>query len=291
MIRSRSIARAAANSVMALAVMAGSFAPALAADPGHGVEIERQQWPFSGITGTYNKEQLQRGFGVYKEVCAACHSMSRIAFRNLAEPGGPEFDAEQVKALAATYEVPAAPNEEGEVKPRPALLSDRFPPLYPNEKAARAAQNGALPPDFSLIAKARGVAYTGTWYSHPFSMLRDIVTGYQEGGADYIYALLTGYTEAPAGTTVPDGMTYNAVYPGHMIAMAPPLFPDLGIYKDGTPETVDNYARDVAAFLTWAADPTLNKRKQTGWMVLIFLLVTTILLYISKRRIWAGVKH
>ena len=139
MIRSRSIARAAANSVMALAVMAGSFAPALAADPGHGVEIERQQWPFSGITGTYNKEQLQRGFGVYKEVCAACHSMSRIAFRNLAEPGGPEFDAEQVKALAATYEVPAAPNEEGEVKPRPALLSDRFPPLYPNEKAARAA--------------------------------------------------------------------------------------------------------------------------------------------------------
>ena len=126
---------------------------------------------------------------------------------------------------------------------------------------------------------------------HPFAMIKDIATAYQEGGADYIYALLTGYTEAPAGVTVPDGLNYNKAYPGHLIAMAAPLNADSGYYNDGTPETVENYARDVAAFLTWAADPTHNQRKQTGWMVMIFLLITSILLYISKRRIWAGVKH
>lgn len=292
MITVRSIVRSAAMSALALAVFGGSFALTPRADAaGEAIYIERQSWPYSGITGTFDKMQLQRGFGVYKEVCAACHGLSRIAFRNLAEKGGPEFDAEQVKALAATYEVAAEPDEDGEVKARPALLSDKFPPLYPNEKAARASHNGALPPDFSIIAKARGVAYAGSWYAHPFAMLKDIATGYQEGGSDYLYALLVGYVDAPEGVTVPDGMSYNAAYPGHLIAMAQPLSPELGIYQDGTPETVENYARDVSAFLAWAADPTLNQRKSMGWAVLIFLVVTTILLYISKRRIWAGVKH
>lgn len=285
MIKFRSIA-----AVLGVAALAAGFS-ATSYAAGGGAKIERQKWSFSGMTGTYDSHQLQRGFGVYKEVCAACHSLSRIAFRNLAQPGGPAFNEEQVKALAASYEVPAEPDDEGEVKPRPARLADRFPPLYANEKAARAAQNGALPPDLSIIAKARGVAYTGSWYAHPFAMAKDIVTAYQEGGADYLYALLTGYKDAPKGTKVPDGLNYNAAYPGHMIAMANPLSADLGIYNDGTPETVKNYAKDVAAFLSWASDPTLNERKHMGWMVLIFLLITTVLLYISKRRIWAGVKH
>lgn len=253
--------------------------------------VEREHWSFSGIFGMYDKKQLQRGFGVYKEVCSACHGLSRVAFRTLAQKGGPEFDVERVKALAATYEVPAPPNDDGEVKMRPAKLSDKFPPIYANEKAARAAQNGALPPDLSLIARARGVHYHGTWYAHPFYMLKDILTGYQEGGADYVHALMVSYHEPPSGVTVPDGLHYNTAFPGHMLAMAKPLNPDLGIYKDGTPETVDNYSRDVAAFLSWAADPTLNQRKQTGWVVLFFLIVMSVLLYISKRRIWSDVKH
>ncbi|MGI9480653.1 MAG: cytochrome c1 [Hyphomicrobiaceae bacterium] len=287
MIKSRSIAV-----VLGVAALAAGFSATSFAAGGEGIKIDRQKWSFSGMTGTYDSQQLQRGFGVYKEVCAACHGLSRIAFRNLAQPGGPEFKEDQVKALAASYEVPAEPDDEGEVKPRPGRLADRFPELYANENAARAAQNGALPPDLSVIAKARGVPYTGTWYAHPLAMAKDIVTAYQEGGADYLYALLTGYKdEPPKGVTVPEGMNYNAAYPGHMIAMANPLSADLGIYNDGTPETVENYARDVSAFLSWASDPTLNQRKQTGWMVMIFLLITTVLLYVSKRRIWAGVKH
>lgn len=285
MIKSRSIAVSLASA--ALVACLATVAQAA----GGGVEIDRQKWSFSGITGTYDSQQLQRGFGVYKEVCSACHGLDRIAFRNLAQKGGPEFNVEQVKALAATYEVPDEPNDDGEVEPRPARLSDKFPPLFANEKAARAAQNGALPPDLSVIAKARTVAYTGTWYAHPFAMAKDIVTAYQEGGPDYLYALLTGYKDAPAGTEVPDGMNYNAAYPGHLIAMAAPLAPDLGIYSDGTPETVENYARDVSAFLAWTSDPTLNQRKQSGWVAMIFLLITTILLYVSKRRIWSAVKH
>lgn len=285
MIKSRSIALSLTASALAACLATVAHAA------GGGVEIDRQKWSFSGITGTYDSQQLQRGFGVYKEVCSACHGLDRIAFRNLAQKGGPEFNIEQVKALAATYEVPDDPNDDGEVEPRPARLADKFPPLYANEKAARAAQNGALPPDLSVIAKARTVAYTGSWYAHPFAMAKDIVTAYQEGGPDYLYALLTGYKDAPAGKEVPDGMSYNAAYPGHLIAMAAPLTPDLGIYSDGTPETVENYARDVSAFLAWTSDPTLNQRKQSGWVAMIFLLITTILLYVSKRRIWSAVKH
>lgn len=297
-----------------------------------GIDIKRNVWSFGGLTGQYDKEQLQRGFKVYKEVCSACHGLTRIAFRNLAQPGGPEFPEETLKAyVAENFEVDQPPNDDGEVKKGPAKLSDRFPPLYPNEKAARAAQNGALPPDLSIIARARGVSYNGPWYLHPFAMGKDIVTGYQEGGADYIVALLTGYKQVPsyvrdehghlkpAGTAsgpntlkcvsiqhvegkpdecvkLAEGMHYNAAFPGHQIAMA---FPFEGStpedprvkYDDGTKPTVEQYAKDVAAFLSWAADPTLDQRKQMGWLVMIYLLITAVLLYIAKRRLWSGVPH
>jgi len=162
---------------------------------------------------------------------------------------------------------------------------------FKNDKEARAAQNGALPPDLSLVAKARNVEYTGTWWAHPFSMLRDIATSYQEGGADYIYALLTGYHEAPSGMTMAEGMHYNAAFPGHQIAMSPPLANDNFVKYQGDWGTFDQNARDIAAFLAWSADPTLNTRKSTGWLVMLYLLVTTGLLYAGKRRIWSNIPH
>jgi cytochrome c1 len=277
----------------ALALFAMCSVPTGSASAAGGhIEIERVQWPFSGIFGTYDPQQLRRGFGIYKEVCSSCHSLERIAFRNLVQPGGPQFGEEEVKALAATYEVKSEPDDSGQVQNRPALLSDRFPPLYANEKEARSIHNGALPPDLSLITEARGVAYTGPWYLHPFHMLKDIVTGYQEGGADYLHALLTGYMEEPPhGVELAPGMYYNKAFSGHQIAMPPPLNPDMGFYNDGSPETVEQYSRDVAAFLSWAGDPTHDQRKSTGWVAILFLLVTSVLLYISKRRIWSEVHH
>ncbi len=300
---------------------------------GGEVEIPRRTWSFGGFGGQYDKAQLQRGFQVYKEVCAACHSISGLYFRNLAQPGGPEFPENAVKALAKTYDVPQPPNDDGEVKPGPAALSDRFPPLYANEKAARAAHNGALPPDLTIMARARGTAYVGPWYLHPVAMFKDIVMGYQEGGPNYIVALMTDYKAKPpayvvddkgnykpaaAGQTgdnvkycvaihkdehgkqecvaMPDGMEYNLAFPGHQIAMPNPFAahskdsPQV-TYEDGTPQTVEQYSEDVAAFLAWSADPNLNRRKQMGWLVMIYLLITAILLYITKRRIWSGVRH
>lgn len=297
------------------------------------IEIKRNHWSFSGIFGTYDKNQLQRGFQVYRQVCASCHSVNRISFRNLVQPGGPEFPEEAVKALAAEYEVKLPPNEDGEVVNGPGKLSDKFPPLYANDNAARAIHNGALPPDLSVIAKARGVAYTGPWYLHPWAMLKDISVGYQEGGADYLTALLIGYKdEAPSyirdekghlkpakGATgdnvlqcasvasgekgkpdicnkLSDGMNYNAAFPGHQIAMANPFAghdpsDPLVKYQDGTKETVEQYSKDVSSFLAWASDPTLNQRKQMGWIAIVYLLITSVLLYIAKRRIWSNVPH
>ena len=283
--------------VMTRSLVAATLALSLTATgafaAGGDIEIKRNKWSFAGIAGHYDQNQLQRGFQVYREVCAACHGLDRIAFRNLAQPGGPAFPKDAVEALAKEYEVDALPNDEGEVEKRPAKLSDKFPPLYANEQAARATHNGALPPDLSIIAKARGVAYVGPWYYHPVAMAKDIVNGYQEGGADYLVALLTGYKDPPKGTEIGDGMSYNAYYPGHQIAMANPFSGGDGQveYQDGTPATVENYSKDVAAFLSWASDPSLNSRKQIGWQVLIYLLITSILLYIAKRRVWASAKH
>jgi cytochrome c1 len=306
--------------------MAVVAAPALAA--GETSEIKRQKWTFAGLLGHFDRAQLQRGYQVYSEVCATCHGITRIAFRNLSESGGPEFPADAVKGLAASFKIEDGPNENGKMFTRPGRPSDRFPPPYKNEQEARATHNGAYPPDLSLMARARNVEYHGPLWFHPLSMLWDVVIGYQEGGADYIYALMTGYGEPPAyvrgaeghlsrlepGQTHPkaercvsvdrgaegrpdtcnkllDLMHYNAAFPGGQIGMIPPLSDGRIAYKDGTPATVSNYAADLAAFLSWTADPTLEERKQLGWQVLLYLLVTTALLYVAKRRIWSNIPH
>jgi len=257
------------------------------------IQIERQSWPFSGFFGTFDKAQLQRGFQVYTEVCASCHELRRISYRNLAQPGGPEFPEDAVKALAAAAEVEDGPDDTGAMFKRPGLLSDPLPKLYANEKEARSIHNGAYPPDLSLMARARNTENVAPWYIHPFLMLRDIAVGYQEGGADYIYSLLTGYEDPPAGVQVMEGMNYNVAFPGHQIAMANPFAGGDGQveYQDGTPSTVDNYARDVAAFLSWTADPRLEERKRIGWVVILYLIVTAGLLYVGKKRLWSRLEH
>lgn len=282
-----------------LAVAAGaiaSLAPvsaANAAESGHGAEIAHQQWPQSGYRGTYDRAQLQRGFQVYKEVCSACHGLNRIAFRNLSEPGGPEFPEDAVKAVAAEWpnQITDGPDDNGKMFERPAKLSDPMRGPYKNDKEARAAQNGALPPDLSLITKARGVSRDPSWWVHPFLMLGDIAGAYQEGGADYVFALMTGYHEAPADVKINDGMSYNVAFPGHQIGMPSPLSEGAVTYQDGTKGTVENYAKDVSAFLSWTADPSLNNRKVIGWQVMVYLLFTTLFLYGAKKRIWSAIKH
>ena len=195
--------------------------------------------------------------------------------------------------LAATYKVDAPPDDEGKVKKRPALLSDYMPSPFKNDQEARSAQNGALPPDLSLITKARGVESNAPFYMFPIRLLSDIVTGYQEAGSDYVYSFITGYAEPPKGFTMGDFMNYNTAFPGNQTAMPNPfaggdnLFP----YDDGTPATVDNYARDVTAFLMWAAEPKLEQRKRIGMQALLFLAITSLLLWLAKRRLWANVPH
>ena len=259
---------------------------------GHAA-IERQPWSFGGITGQFDRAQLQRGFQVYQDVCSGCHGLKRLYFRNLVQPGGPEFPDDAVKKLAAEWpnKIVDGPNDQGKMFERPALLSDPIRGPYHNDQEARAAQNGSLPPDLTLIPRARNVEREVSWFTHPFYMLYDILTGYQEGGADYVYALLTGFTDPPKDMQMADGKMYNKVFPGHQIGMPPPLSDDLVPYKDGTPKTVDHYARDVTAFLSWAADPTLDQRKRMGWQVVIYLLITTALLYLGKRTIWSSIKH
>lgn len=260
--------------------------PASAA--GEAVVIEKQPWTFAGIFGTFDKHQLQRGFQVFQEVCSSCHSMNLMAFRNLSEPGGPEFTEGQVKALAATYEI-ADPDAEGGV--RPGVPADRWPAPFATEQDARDANGGALPPDLSVMAKARSTTQPFPWW------ILNYFTAYSEGGPDYIHALLTGYEETPPeGAEVPEGKYYNHVFPGHAIGMAPPLQDDLLTYETGpngetVPTTTDQYARDLSAFLMWIAEPHLVDRKETGFKVMAFLFLFTILLYLVKRKLWAKVEH
>ncbi len=248
---------AAAAAILASVAMAGS---ALAA--GETPKPPSQHWSFSGMFGTYDRAALQRGFQVYKEVCSACHSARLLSYRNLAALG---FSEDEVKAIAAGYEVTDGPNDQGEMFKRPARPSDRFVSPFPNEEAARAANNGANPPDLSLITKAR------------------------VGGADYLYALLTGYATPPAGVTVPPGMNYNTYFPGHMIAMAAPLSDGAVTYADNTKATPAQMAHDVSTFLTWAAEPEMEARKRTGIKVILFLIVLSGLLYAVKRKVWKGI--
>ncbi|MBI3274591.1 MAG: cytochrome c1, partial [Methylocystis sp.] len=226
----------------------------------HQATPPRQDWSFAGAFGRYDREQLRRGLKVYRQVCVSCHSIRLLAFRNLGEKGGPELSQGEVEALAATYKITDGPNDAGAMFERPGRPSDRFPPPFPNEQAARAAFNGAYPPDMSVLAKARG-------YARGFPLfLLDALPGvsYQEHGVDYIVALLGGYADAPNGVTLPPGQFYNIYVPARRIAMPPPLSDGLVPYDDGTPATADQYAKDVAAFLMWAAEPHLEQRKQIG---------------------------
>jgi ubiquinol-cytochrome c reductase cytochrome c1 subunit len=259
-----------------------------------------QSWSFAGPLGKFDPEQLQRGFKVYKEVCSACHSLHRVAFRNLSEPGGPEFTEGQVKALAATYQI-ADFDDKGQPIDRPGRPADYFPLVFPNDDAARAANNGAIPPDMSLLAKARGAksGFPG--------FIWDVFTQYQEQGPDYIHALITdGYlkdgekppliaTDDPNNPDkkiisefkVPEGAHYNKVFEAHSIAMAKPIQDGQVEYTDGAPQTVDQYTKDVAAFLAWTGDPSLVERKQQGFKVLLFLIVLSGLLWYTKKKVWA----
>lgn len=225
------------------------------------VEPVEVDWPHEGIFGTFDRAAAQRGLQVYREVCSNCHGLTYLAFRHLMELG---FSEDQVRALAAESTVPGGPDETGEMVERPALPSDPIPPPYPNEQAARAANGGALPPDLSLITKARS------------------------GGSDYVYSVLVGYEDPPADVEPPrEGLYYNRYFPGHWIAMPPPLQDGLVQYADGTEATVPQMAADVTEFLTWAGEPTLEQRKQTGLKAMLFLIVFTGLCYATMRKVWA----
>jgi ubiquinol-cytochrome c reductase cytochrome b/c1 subunit len=240
----------------------------------------RQTWSFSGPFGTFDRAQIQRGLKVYREVCSACHGLSYIAFRNLADPGGPGYSLAQAAAIAAEYQIEDGPNDQGEMFQRPGRLADYFPTPWKNEQEARARFNGAVPPDLSMVAKARTYERGFPWF------LFDIFTQYQEQGPDYIVAVMEGYADAPKGFTLPPGTQYNKAFPAHAIAMPPPLTDGRVEYTDGTPDKIDNYAHDVAAFLVWASDPHMEQRKRIGLQAMIFLLVLAGLLYFTKKKVW-----
>jgi cytochrome c1 len=243
----------------------------------------REKWSFAGPFGTYDPEQLQRGFKVYREVCSVCHSLKLLSFRNLADPGGPDFTEAQAAAIAATFQVTDGPNDQGEMFQRAGKISDYFPWRFANDQAARAALGGKLPPDMSDLAKARSYE----WGFPRF--IFDAFTGYQEDGPDYIHAIINGYATAPAGFVLTPGTYYNKYFPGNAIGMPPPLRDGLVQYTDGSPQTLDQYGRDVAAFLMWAAEPKLDQRKRLGFQVMIFLFVFTGLLYFTKKKVWHDV--
>jgi cytochrome c1 len=245
----------------------------------------RQHWSFAGPFGSYDPAQLQRGFKIYKEVCSTCHSLKLIAFRNLADAGGPSFSEAQAAAVAADYQINDGPNDQGQMFQRPGRVADYFPAPFPNEQAARAALGGGLPPDMSVLAKARSYEAGFPWF------IVDAFRQYQEDGPDYIHAILNGYDNPPSGVTLAPGTQYNRYFPGHAIAMPKPLSDGQVEYTDGTPATVDQYGRDVGAFLMWAAEPTLDARKRLGFQVMIFLIVLTGLLYFTKKQVWHAVLH
>ena len=243
-----------------LCVMAAIFFASPVWAAGSGGVLKQAEWSFSGPLGTFDKASMQRGFQVYREVCAGCHSLEYVAFRNLADLG---YNEAEIKAIAAEYEVQDGPDEDGEMFMRPARPADRFPSPYANDNQARANNNGALPPDLSLIAKAR--AY----------------------GPDYLYSLLTGYVEAPSSVSVPEGMYYNDAYPGNLIAMPQPLYGDDVTYADGADASIEGSAADLTQFLMWAAEPKMEARKRIGVAVVFFLSIFVVLSVMAKRRVWA----
>ena len=231
---------------------------------GAKIDIPKYDWSWKGFFGTYDRASAQRGLKVYREVCAGCHSMNYLSYRNLADLG---FSEDHIKAIAAEHLVLDGPNDEGEMFERDGIPSDQFVNPYLNENAARAANNGAYPPDLSLIVKAR------------------------PKGADYIKALLLGYVDPPENMKVPKGQHYNKFMAGNLIAMTSPLSDGLVDYDDGTESTMDQMTTDVTTFLAWAAEPSLEDRKRMGLKVILFLLVLFVLAYISKQQIWRNIKH
>jgi cytochrome c1 len=280
--------RASLTLMISAALTAGFVSFAAAADEGGGHDTPqppRQKWSFAGGFGKYDRAQLQRGFKVYREVCQNCHGMTLLSFRNLAEAGGPSFTPAQAAAVAAEYKIKDGPNDAGDMFERPGRPADRFPAPFPNENAARAANGGAYPPDMSVIAKARTYERGFPWFvfdALPF-------TQYQEHGPDYIHALMTGYAQAPAGMTMPAGMNYNKYFPGHLIGMPPPIQDGQVTYDDGTKGTIDQYGKDVSAFLMWAAEPHMEARKRIGLQVLIFMILFAGLVYFTKKKVWSSV--
>ena len=229
------------------------------------VDPIKVDWRCKGLTGTFDRASLQRGFQVYKEVCASCHSMQYLSYRNLGEPGGPEFSEQEVKAIAASFEIDDGPDSQGEMFTRPGKPSDKFKSPYPNTQAAIAANGGAYPPDMSVLVKAR------------------------KGGANYIYSVLVGYEDPPPGVTLDDGVYYNKYMAGNKIKMPNNLMDGLVEYADGTESTVDQMAKDVTTFLAWAAEPELEERHRTGVKVIIYLILLTTLVYLSMKKIWSRV--
>ena len=226
-------------------------------------DYAKTNWSFKGIFGTFDRASLQRGYQVYQEVCSGCHSVQYLSYRNLSEKGGPEFSIEEAKAIASQFEVEDGPNSDGEMFTRSGRLSDKFVKPYPNVEASTAANGGAYPPDMSVLAKARA------------------------GGADYIYSLLVGYEEAPAGFELDDGVYYNKYMPGNKIKMSAPLSDGLVEYSDGTQSTTTQMAKDITTFLVWAAEPHLESQHRMGFKAIIYLIILLTLVYMSKQKVWS----
>jgi ubiquinol-cytochrome c reductase cytochrome c1 subunit len=230
------------------------------------MELLKTDWSFKGLFGKFDRGSLQRGYQVYAEVCASCHSLKYVSYRNLAEKGGPEFSIEQAKAIASNFEVTDGPNDDGEMFQRAAKLSDKFVMPYENDKAAQAANGGAYPPDMSVLVKARS------------------------GGVEYIYSVLLGYEDPPGDIILDDGVYYNKYMYGNKIKMPKPLEEGAVEYNDGTVATEEQMAKDVTAFLMWTAEPTLEARHKMGFKAIIYLLILTILVYFSMKKIWSRIE-
>ena len=239
-----------------------SVKPILSAESIDPIKVD---WSFKGLTGKFDRSSLQRGFQLYKEVCSSCHSMQYLSYRNLGEKGGPEFSIDEVKAIAASVEVEDGPNSEGEMFLRPGRPSDRFVSPYPNVNASIAANGGAYPPDMSVLVKARA------------------------GGANYIYSVLMGYEEKPDDFILDEGVYYNKYMVGQKIKMSKPLSDGIVEYTDGTDPNEAQMAKDVTTFLTWAAEPELEERHKTGVKVLVYLILLSILVYLSMKKIWSRI--
>ena len=243
-----------------------SFSSNLVIAAGENSPLLKTDWSFKSFFGKFDRASLQRGYQVYTEVCASCHSMKYLSYRNLAEKGGPEFSLDQAKAIASNFEVTDGPNNDGEMFTRPAKLSDKFVMPYANEQEAKVSNGGAYPPDMSVLVKARA------------------------GGADYIYSVILGYEDPPEGMKLDDGVYYNKYMYGNKIKMPPQLYDDLVTYVDGTPATPEQMAKDVTTFLAWTAEPKLEERHKFGFRAISYLIILTILVYFSMKKIWSRIE-